>query len=207
MNLKLLNLLRMADPAEGGGEPEKKKATVKVVCNEPLAETVNGERVVAAKGQTIEIEKSRVKSLGPLVTVAAMLMLLLCCFTAQAQQYQSTTLLDDVIINASTTSNYTASVTLTKHDNVALLWQFKHMGAGTDNCILTLEQSIDGTNWETTNKKTITVAATGTTQVNVVTNLSMGAVGYLRVKSVQNGVADVLTNLTVKVVTKPKKNG
>jgi len=134
----------------------------------------------------------------------------LLVFTAavSAQQYTLTTLLSATnTVAASTSSNYTASATLTKHDNVALLLSFTHAGAGTDACTFTFDRSLDGSTWETTGNWVVSVAANGNTQVNVVTNLSLGAVGYLRIRTIDNGVAEDMTNIVVKVATKPKKNG
>lgn len=86
---------------------------------------------------------------------------------------------------------------------VAIMTSFKLTGAGTDNITLKFDSSIDNVNWES-DEHTIVVPATGTTTKVAITNITIGAVGFLRLASVQNAAASQdVTNLVVKAAIKP----
>jgi len=146
-----------------------------------------------------------------LAAVAAVALLALSAPRAAAQQYLSSPVAGLAAgtnnIPATTTSNYNATIGLTKYGDAALTINFKLTGSGTENVITTVDQSVDGTNWETKAPFLWTNAANGTTLVSVTTNMNVGAVGYLRLKSINNGSAQAVTNLQFLVTVKPKRNG
>jgi hypothetical protein len=94
-------------------------------------------------------------------------------------------------MTASSTSNYTHTIDVRRQATVALSLAGVSGGAGTDNLTLTFAPSVDGVNFTTAANSRITwvVAATGATPHVHSTNITVGGYGYLRLVSVQNGVA------------------
>lgn len=128
----------------------------------------------------------------------------------QAQQYAVTTLLSGGTQNIAggATSNYNTTIGLTKYAEVGVQTAFKLTGAGTENIITTFEFGLDGSNWETIKTYKWTNAANGTTLVVASTNIYMGSVGYLRLKSIVNGSSgEAVTNLLMQYSVKPKREG
>lgn len=139
------------------------------------------------------------------ILIAALL--LLTVGVVIAQQYATTS--TGFTVAASGTSNYTSQAvcTLTKYEDVTIHVRTSLAGSGTDNTVLSYSKSVDGTTYETTPSVVITVANTGTTAVNTITNINVGAAGYLRLTSIVNGdTGDALT-VTNTFVTKPARFG
>jgi hypothetical protein len=141
-----------------------------------------------------------------LKTVAAVaLVLVVSVGLVQAQQYSIAK--TGIKVAASGTSNDVATVVCTKHEDVAIHLKWTLAGSGTDNTVVSYSKSLDGVLYETTPSVVFTVANTGTTAVNVTTNVTMGAVGYLKLASIVNGdTGDVLT-LTNTFALKPQRFG
>lgn len=86
--------------------------------------------------------------------------------------------------------------------DVAVQWKAELSGAGTTANTLTIQQSVDGLDWQTV--KAIAMTPAGTTPVTVVTNITVGATPYLRVYSIANasGNTGYVTNYTIKAFVK-----
>lgn len=122
-----------------------------------------------------------------------------------AQQYA--TQVKAIVVAASGTSNTVDTITLTKYEDVAIHIKTYLAGSGTDNTVISYSKSVDGVTYETTPSVVVTIANTGTTAVNTVTNISMGAAGYLKIASIVNGdTGDALT-VTNTFAVKPKRFG
>jgi len=146
------------------------------------------------------------------IAIIGLVLLALCAFVVpvQAQQYAVTSVTITNHVPAATTDGIdSAAIALTRYEDIGIWWSFKMSAAATDNMTLTFKKSIDGTTYATTGGPSFVVAATGATTVNFVTNFTLGPVGYLKVDSIQNanGAAVALTNLYLKIVTKPRRNG
>lgn len=101
------------------------------------------------------------------------------------------------------TSTYNAVIDCTQRANVALEFKFSLTSTGTSNVIFTLVDSLDGVTASTTQPRTITVAANGTNVVDVITNVTVNAIGSLILTTVQNTNSVPVTNLTVNAALKP----
>lgn len=103
-------------------------------------------------------------------------------------------------IEASSTSNIidTVAIDVRKSESVAFQWKFNHAGAGTDNNTVTFGTSVDGVDYSATAAAgtfTWVVAGNGTTGQTAVTNITVKpGVGYMKIISIQNGVAEIMTN-------------
>lgn len=107
-------------------------------------------------------------------------------------------------IAASGTATPNSVIQIEKHLNVAIQPQFKLSGTGVGNVTFNFVKSIDGTTYETTPSVSIALAASGTNTVCGVTNVSMGAVGRLKLASVVNAnTPSTATNVVVNFVIKP----
>jgi hypothetical protein len=111
-----------------------------------------------------------------------------------------------------TVQTYPTYWNLTQHDQAALLLSFKgnHADLGVSPQTFTFAFGPDSTTKATLAPGLIamTFAANGTTTVNYVTNLNVEAHGYLHLVSLSNtNTAYSVTNLTIKVYTKPIRQG
>ena len=102
-------------------------------------------------------------------------------------------------VAAATTNSYTGVLTLTRQREVALQISFSSTGTNTSSIVFVLDPSVDGNTYDTANNDyNVTIAANGTNVVPFVTNLTVGAIGYLRLASVENpNGASALTNVSV----------
>jgi hypothetical protein len=148
--------------------------------------------------------KSKFTIMQILICVAA---LFAAVQTTSAQQYQATSLtLSGNSINGSATSTENATVVLTKQDIVALALTAQGGNAGqAGNVTASFSASVDGSSWQSA-YTTVVVAASGNTAVTTVSPVTVGAIGYLRLASIQNSSNGAITP-TVKVSVKPKRNG
>jgi hypothetical protein len=125
---------------------------------------------------------------------------------ASAQQYAPATLISSYIVGASQTSNCTPAlvIPMQRYNEIGLQFKVQLAGTGTDAVTYTFAKSVDGVNYDTTGM-TVSFAHTGATAKYYTTNLTVGACGYLKLVSIQNGdTGDVQTN-TVKYVFKPQR--
>jgi hypothetical protein len=154
------------------------------------------------------------KGLMVLTAMAA----LLCAFApvkASAQQYGLTSLSATNKQGVAVTNTYEATgnvIGVAKHDQVAILIGAELMASGTSTSLWEFAYSIDGT----TNFANfgsggglipIVLTHTDTTPDYFVTNINVGAIGYLGLRRIGNNGTQILTNITVKYAVKPKRNG
>jgi hypothetical protein len=141
--------------------------------------------------------------------IRSLLVLALAGFAlpAVAQQYQNTTLISARNIPGGATSNYNLTIGAQKYKEVGISATWKLDGAGTDVSTITFDQSLDGSTWSTVGSSTLAAANAGTTTVTYVTNITMNAKGYIRLKSMVNGTSgQAITNLTISYSLKPASN-
>ena len=206
-----------------------KRGLVKVRNNTMQPINIDGvaldTKVLDAKGKTVKeasvviVSAKHLKRLGDMVTQVSLLLglLLLGSFTARAQQYNPTA--PSVyfgglnggtnIIAAATTNTYNAKLGLTKYDEVALELSFAYTGAGTGVQTFNLVPSNDGVAKATTGQVySFAVAGNGTNTVDLLTNLYVGAPGYLILTTGANTNATlVATNVLARAVPKPSRRG
>lgn len=77
--------------------------------------------------------------------------------------------------------------------------------AGTAATTYTFQYSVDKVNWGS--GFTWAPAATGATTNTVVTNITVGAVGWIKLFSIANGNTSTWSNVSLKVAPKPKRHG
>lgn len=109
-------------------------------------------------------------------------------------------------IAAASANIYNASFSIARYDGTAIQLAAKLMGAGTSAITACFDASADGTNWVTP-YTFVTVNANGTTAVCSGTNLVNQHWQFLRLRYVTNASNEVLTNLQVQYVLKPRRNG
>jgi hypothetical protein len=107
---------------------------------------------------------------------------------------------NSIAANSTYTTNTLIDCTAKK--DVAIQWAAELSGAGTTANTMVIQSSVDNSNWVTYVSLSMTPA--GTTPVIVQTNLTVGAIPYLRVRSMANASANTgsITNYTVKVYNK-----
>lgn len=183
---------------------------------------------VVKEAPEIEVPEKHLDRLGKWVTevVACLLLAALLMFAgnAGAQQYNpaastaffattngASTLLNGGTntIAANSTNTYNSKVGLTKYDEVSLEISYAYTGAGTGIQTFNFASSNDGTNRATAGQTySFTLAGNGTTPVTLVTNIYVGASGYLFLTTGANTNATLITtNLLVRAVPKPSRRG
>lgn len=138
----------------------------------------------------------------------AAVMAALLAVTAGAQQYRwvSVGCTNNVPNNSTTTENLGSVINCTRYNEVALDLSFKLTGAGTTACTFKFLRSVDGTNYNAVAPIEIAIAPNGTTAVRTNLNVTMGAIGYLKLGSITaatNGQA--MTNIVVGYAFKPNR--
>jgi len=109
---------------------------------------------------------------------------------------------------AVTETNPAAVVTLTKFEDVSIQVSGKLDDAGTDVTAVKFARSVDGVTYETTPSMVISLTHAGTTTTACLSNWNVGAVGYIKCVAISNAAATAnLTNLVIKVTTKPARFG
>jgi hypothetical protein len=73
-----------------------------------------------------------------------------------------------------------------KQQNVAMCLSFNQGSGSVSNVTYTFQKSVDGIYFDTSNPITITLASTGTTRLDWVTNINVAGVAYLRLYSIAN---------------------
>ena len=106
------------------------------------------------------------------------------------------------ITNNTSCSATNAIVDCTRQKDVLLVVKAQLSGAGTTANTVTVQQSLDRSNWTSLTAFTWTPA--GATYVVTATNLTINAVPYIRVSSIANHTSNTgyITNYTVKAFVK-----
>jgi len=142
-------------------------------------------------------------------------------FPALAQQYTvgTLTLATNSVLTGATEEGNSSAITLTRYEDVALQFTFLAAGTMTNDCdgdvTFNFAWSPDGSNWNnTTNQNRSFVLSCAwtndTTAVAFVTNVTVGAIGYMRLDNIINGDTNensYVTNIVVKYALKPKRYG
>lgn len=128
------------------------------------------------------------------LTIAALL-----AVPTQAQSYSigtatitSNSVVTTAIAASATNTTVRASIPATRADNLGLQLSISLAGAGTSAVVAKFDESLDGSNWESS-AHSITATANGTNVVTTVSTIAVGAIGYLRLSSIENPNAQVLT--------------
>lgn len=135
--------------------------------------------------------------------------------TASAQQYKLTTLMGGYatnIVAVQGVSNYGSDefeMACTKYGEVAVQIKYQCDAASdSSNVVFTFTTSADGTTYDTGKKFSVARLSNGETAVQLTTNFTVGNAGYFKLHSIDAGDCDaVMTNIVIKVATKPKRNG
>tara|TARA_R110000868_G_scaffold57437_3_gene177348 strand:+ start:316 stop:741 length:426 start_codon:yes stop_codon:yes gene_type:complete len=130
------------------------------------------------------------------------LALALFAVSASAQTYGTTALLGAGTNNVASesTNSYGTAINLTRRDTVGLQFSFKCSGTNEitgGTATLVFSRSVDGTTYGTASTLRFSLAATSTNTACLVTNLSVGMMGYLKLVSLENTTTNALTNLSV----------
>jgi hypothetical protein len=130
-------------------------------------------------------------------------------FAAQAQQYTIGQIACTNIVydNVTQTSNMGSAVTVTRYDEIGVQASYQCSGAETGNTIFTFVGSVDGTNYATTSPWSMSVLNNGNTLVCTNATFNVGAVGYIKLLSIQCANTDAVnvTNITVRYSLKPSR--
>ena len=128
-------------------------------------------------------------------------------FIASAQyDIQATSFTGAAITNcaASTTNTISSPVTIpvVLANNAGIGTSFKLGGSGTSAVVLKFDASVDAVAWETA-AFSQTITAAGTSTVYSVDNLALNSFGFIRLSSIENPNAELITQLKIVVGQKP----
>ena len=104
-------------------------------------------------------------------------------------------------VYSSRTNSYSTVIPVVKASNAGFGFSGVLLSAGTGNTTVVMDSSADNVTWKV-GSHTIVFAMNGTTSVTAVTNMTLGALGYLRLSSIINANTNTLTNIVFKVSTK-----
>lgn len=126
----------------------------------------------------------------------------LCASVASAQTFNLVSILGGTANSPASTDNTTfyttnSTVMASKAVEMAIQVDFKLQGAGTSAVIFRFDESNDGISW-TGSTRLMTNTAAGATLVSKVQTFTVGAVGFLRLASINNANATAVTNLVIK---------
>jgi hypothetical protein len=151
--------------------------------------------------------RNTMKKLKNIVSLIAFAALAFFTLPANAQSYNLGYIGGSTANSPASTDNTTwyttnsAVIAVTKASNVALQVEHKLNGAGTSAIIFRFAASADGTTW-TDSYLLVTNTAAGTTLVSSTRDVSVGAIGFLRLTSINNANANAVTNLFVRYAFK-----
>jgi len=100
------------------------------------------------------------------------------------------------VVAAATTNSPNLVLQVPDSEYIGLHFGFASDATNDTTIRIVLKESLDGTTYATGESHTLSVAANGTTAVNVVTNINVGAIRYLKLTSIENANgASALTNV------------
>jgi hypothetical protein len=136
---------------------------------------------------------------------------------ATAQEYhqapitQGGNALTNAVAAQSTNGTASDAIGLTKYGDVTLVLQYNLTGNTTfaSNVVFSFAGSADGLSFSSTppGGLVFTVPSNGTNTVTLVTNVTVGSLGYLELFSIGNSATNAATNINVQAWVKPKRNG
>ena len=119
--------------------------------------------------------------------------------------------LTNAVPSASTNATPSDPIGLTKYGDVTLVLQYNLAANDASGGVVTFSfaASADGTNFSSTPPANLVFALPGhgTNTVTLVTNVAVGATGYLELFSMGNSTTNAATNINVQAWVKPKRNG
>jgi hypothetical protein len=115
----------------------------------------------------------------------------------------------NMVFEPNTTNTINAGTfTCTKDNDVGLKLAVTTKGTGTEVLTMTLQKSFDGTNWfDAAPIATLQLSQAANTTIVQVTNLTLGAIGYLRIGTVINAAANTNTAVVLTGFKKPVRQG
>lgn len=82
---------------------------------------------------------------------------------------------------------------------IGLEFSYKMISAcNLSNIVVTFSRSLDGVNYETTGAHSFTTLCNGTNTVGVVTNITLGACGYLKLTGLNTTATNAMTNVVMR---------
>lgn len=142
--------------------------------------------------------KTLFKSVFALGIFACLLLTIAPSVNGQSVTYDTpTTSLTGGTNNVSaTTTNTSFSVIIDapRSTYVGLQPVFSLTGAGTSAVVFKFDKSLDRVHWES-GGATVSVTANGTNVVTAASSVTLGAIGYLKLTTVENPNASAITNL------------
>lgn len=121
--------------------------------------------------------------------------------STHAQTYNAGRATGGTNIIAATVTNTTTAVTsaipATRGSTLTIQPTLYLSGAGTTAVVISLDTSVDGSEWQSGAYR-VSITPAGATKVGTITNLSLGSVGFVRVGSIENPNANSITNLIVR---------
>jgi hypothetical protein len=142
------------------------------------------------------------KQLFSIITAVALL-----ATVSQAEQYNSVQM-GAYLTNAATatTVHNTGTVPCTKENDVAIFWKCTSAGTNLEPVTLTIMPSCDGSTWDTNFIAKLTLTTTANAATYCSTNITLGAIGYIRVGTIANTGTNIIVSV-VKAYKKPIRQG
>lgn len=147
--------------------------------------------------------------LRAIVILWLFLCLLFAAIGATAQTYSgslvSLSVTNNVWDNTTNTSNLGSAINVTRYSQVALSFAFALTNAGSNvACTFNLIGSVDGTNYDTSPRYSVSLVPAGTATVRTNVSFDLGAVGYLKMTNIVAGWnGSPMTNIAVWRTFKP----
>jgi hypothetical protein len=139
--------------------------------------------------------------------IAVCMMLALCVSLASAQQYGATQIGTNMVFAPNTTNTVNSTAwTLTKENDVAVKFAVTAAGTATDAATATLMKSLDGTTFDAAPLATLQVSQVANATAVQNTNLTLGAIGYIRLGTIINPSTNIIT-VIVNGYKKPIRQG
>jgi hypothetical protein len=139
--------------------------------------------------------------------IAVCMMLALCAGIASAQQYAGTQLGTNMVFAPNTTNTINGGAfTATKANDIGIKFAVTAAGTATDAPTATLMKSLDGSTYDAAPIATLQVSQVANTTAVQNTNLTLGAIGYVRLGTIINPSTNIITVIVTGYV-KPTRLG
>lgn len=152
--------------------------------------------------------KSPMKALKSIVSMIAIAAFMLIAPATQAQSYNlstcgfaSTFNIAGASTNTTVAATNGSSITIKGTAILAIQPTFKLTEAGTSTVVFKFDESVDGSTWKIASRS-VSVAATGTTTVGTVLNITDACANFFRLSQIENPNTGALTNIVVKYAYK-----
>lgn len=166
---------------------------------------VRTERHIEPPADSIASPKGKMKTLKSVLAIA---LFALASLSAQAQSYNlkdagfaSTFNIAGASTNTTLSATNGSAITIGNSVYLAIQLAFKLTEAGTSTVVAKFDESVDGSTWKVASRS-ISVAATGTTTVGTVLNITDAGAKFFRLSQLENPNTGALTNITLKYAYK-----